>query len=102
MTVPCPNATFYIEPNFHRNYFNYFRYLIFEVELEGTGQSEIGFLSIKYEEDSRNSGTPPPYVLESILSTDMCLNYSVDSSSKCFLVRQDDILDWKNKNLLSK
>lgn len=82
------------------NFVDNCRYLIFEAELEGTEQIEIGLLSIKYEDENQAAGTLPSYILESILSIDMCVDYSVDISSKCFLVLPNDIQAWKKQNAL--
>ena len=77
------------------------RFVVFEEELNGTEPSGGSALSLKYESEEGISSAPPAHILESILSLDLCVNYTVDSSAKCFVVTKDDLMTWKNKNLLS-
>ena len=86
---------------FHTNTSCTLRYVIFEEELEGSGSGEGGFLSVKYDENESISGCPTSYILESILSLDMAVNYTDDVLNKCFVVAKDDLSVWKSKNLLS-
>lgn len=76
------------------------RYVIFENELEGKPAGEGGFLRVKYDEDEGILGCPPSYILESLLSLDLAVNYTDDSTSKCFVVTKDDLFAWKSKNML--
>lgn len=80
------------------------RYGIFREELEGiepNSLDNLGSLYIKYDKEGSTT-TPPAYILESILSLDLCLPYSDDASSKCFVVSSEDLKSWKNKNQLSE
>jgi hypothetical protein len=44
---------------------------------------------------------PPAYIIESILSLDMCVNYSLDTELNCFIISGDEISQWKSRNTLS-
>lgn len=79
-----------------------FRFTIFEHEFsDGATEPDsqnLNLLRVNYCND-RNDGTLlPSYILESVLSLDMQVKYSLDSSNKCFAVASEDLLDWKKIN----
>jgi hypothetical protein len=81
------------------------RYTVFENELEGleADRSTGAALHIAYADDTSVSiAQPPPYVLESILSLDLCVDYTIDSASRCFVIAGDELAAWKRKNSLSQ
>lgn len=77
-----------------------FRFTIFEHEFSdgATEPDSQNLLRVNYCNE-RNDGTLlPSYILESVLSLDMQIKYSCDSTIKCFSVASEDLLDWKKLN----
>lgn len=80
------------------------RYTMFENELEGVEADGClnTSLYIEYADDRGTSiAQPPPYILESILSLDLCVDYTIDSSLGCFVIAGSELAVWKDKNKLS-
>mmetsp|Transcript_26822 Transcript_26822/g.25681 ORF Transcript_26822/g.25681 Transcript_26822/m.25681 type:complete len:292 (+) Transcript_26822:72-947(+) len=83
----------------------FLRYLIMERELNGvevSNDTEVDRmpLYIQYSHESCPI-IPPAYIIESILSLDMCVNYSLDTELNCFIISGDEISQWKSRNTLS-
>jgi hypothetical protein len=78
------------------------RCILFESELEGNEGAKDNNVSlhVKYTDLSESNLQPPSYVLESILSLDMCVDYSVDTLQECFVVSREEVAKWKGKNQL--
>lgn len=78
------------------------RCILFESELEGREEAKDNNVSlhVKYDDVSESNLRPPSYVLESVLSLDMCVNYSVDTNEKCFVVSGEEVAKWKGRNQL--
>jgi hypothetical protein len=72
-----------------------------EKELNGISNYDTpkGPIYIQYS-DENCPVIPPTYIIESILSLDMCVIYSIDTKLSCFIVSGEEISLWKNKNKL--
>ena len=78
------------------------RCILFESELEGNEEAKDDNVSlhIKYSGLSESNLQPPSYVLESILSLDMCMDYSINALEECFVVSSEEVAAWKGRNQL--
>lgn len=73
-------------------------------------EEELAGISVNYDipggpiyiqySDEDCAVIPPAYTIESILSLDMCVKYSLDTTTKCFIISGDEVLSWKNRNRL--
>lgn len=77
-----------------------FRFTVFEHEFgdDASEQDTQNLLRVKYCNEKDDGTQLPPYVLESVLSLDMRIKYSLDAANKCFVVAPVELLDWKALN----
>ena len=76
------------------------RFTIFEHEFsDGTSEPDSqNLLRVKYCNEKNDGTQLPSYILESVLSLDMRIKYSLDTTKTCFVVATEDLLDWKKLN----
>lgn len=71
-------------------------------DINDNNSNDIRSNDNNHANDKKNTITasPPSFILESILSLDLCIPYDINTIDNYFIISKDDMLLWKNKNKL--